>query len=60
MDTFSNKCFVCEQPLTKGEHTINEELNLPVCDCCKGTDKEKEAVEKGLDSLADGFVCGCI
>jgi hypothetical protein len=33
---------------------------LPVCHNCEGTAREKKSVEEQLDSLADGFVCGCI
>jgi len=39
---------------------LNTEVNLPVCNACSGTDKEKETVVEFLDSLADGLVCGCI
>ncbi|MFA5329091.1 MAG: hypothetical protein WC384_14955 [Prolixibacteraceae bacterium] len=35
-------------------------INLPVCNECKGTDREKNAVDELLEGLADGFVCGCI
>jgi hypothetical protein len=38
----------------------NQELNLPVCEQCKGTDEEKEMVKRLTDELADGFVCGCM
>ncbi len=35
-------------------------VNLPVCFDCKGTENEKAEEKAVLDSLADGFVCGCI
>ncbi|WP_066629279.1 hypothetical protein [Labilibacter marinus] len=56
---FSKKCFVCEKELEKIE-SKNKVTNLPVCKQCKGTDKEKVKEQEVLDSLADGFVCGCI
>ncbi|MBN1984686.1 MAG: hypothetical protein JW761_00215 [Prolixibacteraceae bacterium] len=55
-----NTCFVCQCEVTAENSTINKDVYLPVCNFCKGTDKEKKAVEEQLDSLADGFVCGCI
>ncbi len=38
----------------------NQVTNLPVCDTCKGTEKEKIKEQEALDSLADGLICGCI
>lgn len=38
----------------------NLQFNLPVCDECNGTDREKEAIDQLLEGMADGFVCGCI
>ena len=43
-----------------GNSELNLEVNLPVCNTCKGTQKEKETVGELLDSLADDLVCGCI
>lgn len=54
------KCFVCEAPILEETYLLNKEVNLPVCEKCKGTESEKKKVEELLDSLADGFVCGCI
>ncbi len=56
---FSKKCFVCEKPLTPILHK-NKMTNLPVCNNCKGTTEEKKKEKEIFDSLADGFVCGCI
>jgi len=56
---FSRKCFVCEYELSEIKHK-NKETNLPVCEKCIGTEEEKKKVKEALDSLADGFVCGCI
>ncbi|MGQ1784078.1 MULTISPECIES: hypothetical protein [unclassified Saccharicrinis] len=56
---FSKKCFVCGKELEKVEFK-NKATNLPVCYQCKGTDLEKAKEQETLDSLADGFVCGCI
>lgn len=53
-------CFVCKKPLTNEDYTMNEEVFLTVCSDCKGSEEEKKQVEAYLDSLADGFVCGCI
>ncbi|QGY47129.1 hypothetical protein GM418_26735 [Maribellus comscasis] len=55
-----NTCFVCRSAVTSENSEINKEVFLPVCNTCKGSDKEKKAVEEQLDSLADGLVCGCI
>lgn len=60
MPDFSNQCFVCGNELDPQQSEINVLFNLPVCNECKGTDREKQAVEELLEGLADGFVCGCI
>lgn len=56
---FSTTCFVCDKKLEQVEYK-NEVTNLPVCAQCKGTAQEKTKEKEALDSLADGFVCGCI
>lgn len=53
-------CFVCKVEVTVENSLLNTEVNLLVCNNCKGTEKEKETVAELLDSLADGLVCGCI
>lgn len=60
MDDFSTQCFVCQKTVTPENHLKNKSLNLPVCNECAGTDKEKEKEKELMDGLADGFVCGCI
>ena len=60
MGDFFNKCFVCNKEITKNNSEINVEVNLPVCNVCKGTKKEKETVEDYLDGMADDLICGCI
>lgn len=60
MENFANQCFVCGKDLTDENSTINSQVNLPVCDSCKGTDQEKEKIAELLEGLAEGFVCGCI
>lgn len=60
MDSFSDQCFVCENTIADQEYTRNKILNLPVCANCRDSEQEKQAVQDHLDSLADGFVCGCI
>jgi hypothetical protein len=60
MESTEKQCFVCNKSYPAGETSINNEVMLPVCTQCKGTEKEKKTVEEYLDSLADGLVCGCI
>ncbi len=60
MEGLNKRCFVCQVEVAKENSTLNEDVNLPVCNDCKGTQKEKETVAEFLDSLADGLVCGCI
>ena len=60
MEGISTRCFVCQVDVTKENLQLNEDVNLPVCLNCKGTQKEKDTVAEFLDSLADGLVCGCI
>ena len=60
MESFRKICFVCKKEATDNNSQINLEVNLPVCNLCKGTEKEKETVEEYLSSLADDLVCGCI
>lgn len=60
MESTTKKCFVCQTETYKDNSELNLDVNLPVCNNCKGTKMEKEKVLELLDSLADGFVCGCI
>jgi hypothetical protein len=60
LEDFSKKCFVCKREVAESTPQLNTEVNLPVCNMCKGTAKEKETVQEYLDELADGLVCGCI
>lgn len=56
-----NQCFVCKKEISEeAEKNFNAKTNLPVCPLCKGTEEEKAAEKDALDSLAEGFVCGCI
>ncbi|GAF02990.1 hypothetical protein [Saccharicrinis fermentans] len=55
----AKKCFVCEKELDQVVHK-NKVTLLPVCNECKGSVREKAKEQEMLDSLADGFVCGCI
>lgn len=59
MSDFNVKCFVCEEPVDK-DCSRNSSVNLPVCEKCKGTNREMEKVQELLEGMADGFVCGCI
>lgn len=60
MTDFSNQCFVCGKEIDPEKTERNKQLNLPVCDDCRGTEREKKAVDDDLESMAEGFVCGCI
>ena len=60
MSDFAKRCFVCGTEIDPEQTEKNKLLNLPVCTDCKGTDREKQAVEEHLDGMAEGFVCGCI
>lgn len=53
-------CFVCEHPFSENQITLNSVVNLFVCRDCKDTENEKQKEAELLDSLAEGFVCGCI
>lgn len=56
-----NQCFVCKKVITcNAGKNFNAKTNLPVCNLCEGTEAEKAAEKDALDSLAEGFVCGCI
>ena len=54
------QCFVCGTKAGQDKLKINVEVNLPVCEKCSGSEQEREKVKELLDSLAEGFVCGCI
>jgi len=56
----NNVCFSCENPVIGTTFSINTRVNLPVCDNCKDSDKERTAEQELLKSLAEDFVCGCI
>ena len=60
MTDFANHCFVCGQEVDAQLTPKNIQFNLPVCDNCKGTDREKEAIAQLLEGMAEGFVCRCI
>ncbi len=60
MTDFLNQCFVCGIDVDPLETEKNLQINLPVCNECKDTDREKNAVDELLEGMADGFVCGCI
>ncbi len=60
MDNIFSKCFVCEKEVDSKLASRNQSVNLPVCDSCNGTNKEKKKAAELLEGMADGFVCGCI
>lgn len=60
MGTIKDTCFVCKRAVTPKNSSLNTVVNMPVCSQCKGTEREKKEEQDMLDSLADGFVCGCI
>jgi len=55
-----NHCFVCGKQVDKSNSKLNSVVNLEVCTDCEGREKEKQAENEFLESLAEGFVCGCI
>ncbi len=60
MSKAKKQCFVCELEFSAELLRLNPEVNLHVCQNCNGSNKEKLKVKELLDSLAEGFVCGCI
>jgi len=60
MSDFLNQCFVCGKKIDPQKTERNKQLNLPVCNDCKGTDREKRVISDHLESMAEDFVCGCI
>lgn len=60
MNDFAKRCFVCGKAIDPDRTEKHKLLNLPVCTDCKGTDREKQAVDEYLEGMAEGFVCGCI
>lgn len=60
MGDFTKQCFVCGKAAGAENFSINEQLNLPVCNLCQGSEQEKEMVKKLTEGLAEGFICGCI
>lgn len=60
MVDIKNTCFVCKKPITPENSEMNKVVHMPVCDTCKDTEQEKKEEKEVLESLADGFVCGCI
>jgi hypothetical protein len=53
-------CFVCGGVIEIDTISYNKKTNLPVCAKCKGSEAEVKAEKEALDSLSEGFVCGCI
>ena len=60
MTEFYNCCFVCGKKVDPQTKEKNKLINLPICEDCKGTEKEKKSIDEHLEGMADGFVCGCI
>ncbi len=60
MNKKKDTCFVCGEQTGTKDYSVNPDVLLPVCNNCKGSEKEKTEVSNLLDSLADGFICGCI
>lgn len=54
------QCFVCTEVVDFKNLYYNKKVNLPVCTKCKGSEAEQKAEKEALDSLSEGFVCGCI
>jgi len=60
MEDFLNHCFVCGNEIDVQKTQKNKEINLPVCEQCRNTEKETNAIDQLNEGLAEGFVCGCI
>ncbi len=60
MPDFTQQCFVCGKEVDPAQAKMNIQFNLPICEECPDTDREKMAIAELLDGMADGFVCGCI
>lgn len=60
MTDFTRCCFACGCEVDINTVKINAEVNLPVCDNCSETEREKQAIAGLREGMADGFVCGCI
>lgn len=60
MKTGKKTCFVCNKIVSEESSNLNLVVNMPVCKICEGSAQEKETEKEFLESLADGFVCGCI
>ncbi len=60
MGDIKDTCFVCKKAITPETSEINQVVNMPVCKDCRGSELEKNEEKEVLDSLGDGFVCGCI
>ena len=60
MENIKNTCFVCKKDIGSEPSSVNPVVNMPVCPVCNGSEQEKAEEKIVLDSLADGFVCGCI
>ena len=60
MTDFLTRCFVCGIEIDPETTGRNKQLNLPVCEDCRETEKEQNVIQELNEGLADGFVCGCI
>jgi len=60
MQETSIRCFVCDEPILSNDIYYHPKVNLPVCNSCRGTEKEASKIEELFEGLAEGFVCGCI
>lgn len=60
MSDFNTQCFACGKEIDPQNTNRNIQFKLPVCDDCKSTNREKEAIEQLLDGMVEGFVYGCI
>lgn len=56
----TKKCFVCGRDIKREEITYNKKTNLPVCPKCRDTKQEENSEREALNSLSEGFICGCI
>jgi len=57
MEGLNHRCFVCQMDVTKENSELNTEVNLPVCNHCKGTKKKRKLLLNFLTALLmDWFV----
>ena len=57
MEGINKRCFVCNTELSKVKWEVNYEVNLSVCESCKGSENENAKVKVKPSNFA-GFGIG--